>query len=308
MFVLLRRPRVFGSIEATTILTYGDLQICSSVWSCPCCSNYISEKRRVELNALLAYARKTGLFPVMLTLTVKHSKNNCLDDLLKHLKGAKMRLINHRAYTTLKPQIIGSVTATEVTGGGFNGWHPHFHIVLLVKANTETEAVTLIEKLRNPWLVSLKAEGLEGSEAAFQVQSAKAAGNYIAKWGVAEELSLGGKKKGRSGRTPFQLLADYAEGDIGAGYLFQEYSRVFKGRKQLVWSPGLKDLAGIKEMSDEKVAAEEVRRFEESKLDEWIKSFGHIMWTFHRYKRAEILEEVEESKKPKPPTSSESSV
>ena len=93
------------------------------------------------------------------------------------------------------------MTATEVTGGGFNGWHPHFHIILLIKADTETEAVTLIEKLRNPWLVSLKAEGLEGSDAAFQVQSAKAAGNYITKWGVAEELALGNKRRGHWAHT-----------------------------------------------------------------------------------------------------------
>jgi len=33
MFVLLRRPRVFGSIEATTILTYGARQKNPARWS-----------------------------------------------------------------------------------------------------------------------------------------------------------------------------------------------------------------------------------------------------------------------------------
>lgn len=274
---------------------FTNLQTCGSVWDCPCCSNAISEKRRVELNTLLAYARKKGLFPIMLTLTTRHGKEDSLKSLLERLKKAKRSLVRHWTYKTLKPQIVGSVTATEVTGGGFNGWHPHFHIILLIKADTETEAVTLIEKLRNPWLVSLKAEGLEGSEAAFQVQSAKAAGNYITKWGVAEELALGNKKKGRTGRTPFQLLADYSDDDNKAGFLFQEYSKAFKGKRQLVWSDGLKDLAKINEKSDDEIAAEEVRKFEESLCDHLVHSFTPAEWKEVRHKRADILSEVEAS-------------
>ena len=78
-------------------------------------------------------------------------------------------------------------------------------------------------QLREPWLASLRAEGLDGSGAAFQVQGATAAGNYVGKWGAAEELALSGKKSGRAGRSPFQLLADYADqNDARAGALFAE--------------------------------------------------------------------------------------
>ena len=93
-------------------------------------------------------------------------------------------------------------------------------------------------QLREPWLASLRAEGLDGSGAAFQVQGATAAGNYVGKWGAAEELALSGKKSGRAGRSPFQLLADYADqNDARAGALFAEFAGVFKGRRQLGGRP-----------------------------------------------------------------------
>ena len=101
----------------------------------------------------------------------------------------------------------------------------------------------------------LRAEGPDGSGAAFQVQGATAAGNYVGKWGAAEELALSGKKSAPRGAQPFQLLADYADqNDARAGALFAEFAGVFKGRRQLVWSPGLKKLAGIDEVSDEQAA------------------------------------------------------
>ena len=271
------------------------LQTCGSVWDCPCCSSSISEKRRVELNDLLVYSRKEKFFPIMLTLTVKHNYADNLVNLLNSLKEAKRRMANHWGYKKVKEKLIGTVTATEVTGGGVNGWHPHFHIILILKTSTEEEALALVKTLKQPWLVSLRAEGLEGSDAAFQVQNASAAGKYITKWGAAEELALSGKKKGRAGRTPFQLLADYADDDSRAGFLFQEYSRAFKGRRQLVWSNGLKKLAKINEKSDEDIAAEEVRKFEESLCDHLVHSFTPTEWKEVRHNRADILSEAEES-------------
>ena len=94
--------------------------------------------------------------------------------------------------------LIGSVTATEVTGGGTHGWHPHFHTLMLIEATTEAEAIEFVERLRAPWLSCLRAFGLDGAGAAFDVQGAASAGNYVGKWGAAEELALGERK-----RTPW---------------------------------------------------------------------------------------------------------
>ena len=60
-------------------------------------------------------------------------------------------------------------------------------------------------------------------------KGAASAGNYVGKWGAAEELALGERKKGRHGRTPFQLLHDASEtGDTLASELFVSMQRPSK--------------------------------------------------------------------------------
>lgn len=236
---------------------FSGVQVCGSVWACPCCSSAISETRRGELNALLAWARAQGLRPIMLTLTTRHGLGDDLGELLGRLKDAKQRFHRHRAWTALKPLVAGSVTATEVTYGRA-GWHPHLHMIVLVRAADQSEAVALGEGLQGAWLASLRGAGLDGTGAGYSVQGAAEAGRYIGKWGAGEELALGGIKTGRKGgRTPAQLLADAVdEGDRAAGALWRTYAEAFHGRRQLVWSRGLKSAAGIGEVSDEEAARE----------------------------------------------------
>ena len=271
---------------------FAGLQTCGSPWPCPCCSGTISDRRRVELNDLLAWARSRGFVPVLLTLTARHSKTDDLRTLLDRLKKAKQRLAQRREWRAL--DLVGSVTATEVTGGGLHGWHPHFHVLLVVRAGSELEAVTGVEALKDAWLACLKGCELSGTGAAFDVRGAADAGNYVAKWGAAEELALGERKKGRLGRTPFQLLQDYAEGgDANAGALFTEFAKVFKGRRQLVWSRGLKALAGIEEKSDERIAEEDAKRAEEAESETLMGSFDRLEWRGLREHRAQLLQAAE---------------
>ena len=231
---------------------YEGTQTCGSVWACPCCGARISETRREELGTLLSWARAQGYHVRMITLTVRHGRDDDLADLLEGLKDAKRRWARHRAYRDIKPYIVGSVTATEVTGGGQHGWHPHIHVVEILKEDID------LTPLRDAWLASLRGAGLEGTGAGWDVRAADETGKYLAKWGAAEELSLTGLKKGRAGRTPAQLLAASCDdGDREAGRLWAEYAQVFHGRRQLVWSRGLKALAGVGEVDDATAARDE---------------------------------------------------
>lgn len=244
------------------------LQTCGSVWACPCCSARISEKRREELGRLLSWARSKSYHVRMVTLTCRHGEDDGLADLMMRLKGrtgnkakgiktfrgAKQRMADDRRYRDhVKPHVIGSVTATEVTGGGAHGWHPHMHMILILDQDIE------LTPMRDAWLGSLRGAGLEGSGRGWDVRPADETGQYIAKWGAAEELALSGQKKGRgSGRTPTQLLAASCDdGDRAAFELWAEYVTAFHGLRQLVWSKGLKALAGIDEIEDEEAAKDQ---------------------------------------------------
>lgn len=233
---------------------YEGLQTCGSVWHCPCCGARISETRKDELNQLLAWARAQGYKIKMITLTARHGRDDDLSELLKAMKEAKQRFARHRTYRGIKLHMVGSVTATEVTCGAANGWHPHFHMIVITDEEID------MEPLRGAWLASLRGAGLDGAGAAFQVQNAEAAGRYIGKWGAAEELTMKDQKKSKGGRTPAQLLAASCDDDDRvAGMLWSEYAEAFHGRRQLVWSRGLKAMAGIGEIDDDEAAKDEMQ-------------------------------------------------
>lgn len=220
------------------------------------------------MGRLLSWARANGYHVRMVTLTCRHGRDDDLADLMVRMKGragnkakgiktfrgAKQRMADDRRYKDhVKPHVIGSVTATEVTGGGAHGWHPHMHMILILDEDID------LTPMRDAWLGSLRGAGLEGSGRGWDVRPADETGKYIAKWGAAEELALSGQKKGRgTGRTPTQLLAASSdEGDRAAGELWAEYARVFHGLRQLVWSRGLKDRVGIDEIKDEEAALDQ---------------------------------------------------
>ena len=230
------------------------LQQCGSVWHCPVCSRIISAERRDELNCLLAWARRQELMPVMLTLTGRHRRTDTLSRLMSGMKGAKRRLHQSRGWRDVVGHITGHVTATEITHGQ-HGWHLHFHMILLLDDRGTDRA---LYGLREDWERALQREGLDCNDHGFDLQDASRAGDYVAKWGAAEELTLSGCKvsKGDKGRTPWQLLVD-AEADTAAARLWQEYGCAFKGRRQLVWSRGLKAAARIDEKSDAEIIESE---------------------------------------------------
>jgi hypothetical protein len=70
------------------------------------------------------------------------------------------------------------------------------------------------------------------------------------------EIAGGRFKKGRKkGRTPFEILADGLETGLADDLdLWLEWETASKGRRQLVWSRGLKVRVEIEELSDEEIA------------------------------------------------------
>lgn len=250
-----------GGVEVlqspSKIASYAGLQVCGSVWTCPICSTKIAEERRRELNRSLEWGRGQGYKPVLLTLTMRHSIGHTLYDSLKSLKTAKQRFHQSRAWRGVKRCLEGHITATEVTHGQ-NGWHPHFHMLLFLSTANEEEALLLVESARKAWQAALQNVGYGCNQHAYHVQGAASAGDYVGKWGPAEEMTLSNTKEAkRSGKglSPWQLLAQSATGHKQSGALFIEYARVFKGSRQLVWSPGLKERIGIEEVEDLEVAA-----------------------------------------------------
>lgn len=270
--------------------SFAGLQSCGLVWQCPACAARISETRRRQLNDGLAWAKGQGHCIAMITLTARHGDGDDLAELLRGMKGAKRRLHQHRKWKRIKGDVVAVLTATEVTHGR-NGWHPHFHMVVITRTKATYKALA---ELGDPWRAALRAEGLDGAAAAFDCQGASAAGRYVGKWGAGEELTLSGKKRAKGkGRTPLQLLEAHKAGNEDAGELWLEYVTAFHRRTQLDGLKKLVDLAGLKEISDEEAARDEAQDGQERDQEPLVNIDSDTWRQKARKRRTDILDAAE---------------
>lgn len=238
---------------------YDNLQRCGSIWLCPVCAQQISEGRRKELQlATSKFYKKDRGFIYLLTLTNPHHHGDNLKQLLEGQKKALHRFWTLRKSRTLFESLgkVGHIIATEATYGK-NGWHPHYHILLFFSQPINSKAVKAY--LATCWQNCCKLSGLKvpSIEHGCDLRDGKYADQYVGKWGLEDEVTKGHTKKGREGsETPWDLLRQSEGGCERSGYLFKQYADAFKGKRQLSWSKGLKELLLVNEVTDEELATE----------------------------------------------------
>lgn len=253
--------------QSTERASLHGLKRCKNLHCCGSCARSIAAKRKTELDALFVAARAAGCSVWLLTVTFSHKRGDVLASILDQFKAAQARFRQLTAWRDLKGSLVGTVQNLELTWSPNAHWHPHAHMVLISK-DAPSVAFGRIDALRSSWLAALKSAGLHGGKAAWQLQDGSAAQNYIAKFGPAEameltdgtakEMTMSAAKSGRAGsRSPFQILDDYRDGDAQSGALFLEYAAAMVGRRALIWSNGLKDWAGVNEVSDEVAASDD---------------------------------------------------
>lgn len=149
------------------------------------------------------------------------------------------------------------VRAPEATWSPDNGWHPHHHAVWLTayplaegaRESLRGELFALWRDACARFDLGAPSE-LHGVDVA---QGYESAGDYVSKWGMAEELTMGRLKAGKLGSvSAWGLLLRANQGDIAAGRLWLEFVTAYKGRAQLFWSPGMRKTLGLSdEISDD---------------------------------------------------------
>lgn len=275
-------------------VTYGNLQRCSSVWTCPYCAPQITEQRKKELNeALYIEAPKLGLYPVMVTLTLSHHFGQTLQDLLnvlcgtrvsvegrkskKEIPGARNILLSGRKWQSLATEygVAGWIHNLEILYSTMgNGWHPHIHMILMLDRVLDGKAATKLQsQLRRMWLPSLRKAGKNFGQkiTASWEHGCKVttdAGNiadYVSKygklpantWTVATEITKAQMKHRTEGFNIWELIALAGDGVGESARLVKEYYFATKGRKQLQWSEKLRKRLNVTLESDETVASAE---------------------------------------------------
>lgn len=289
--------------------SYGGLIVCGSVWVCPVCATKITEKRRHELAQALTTTKAQGGSALLLTLTVPHYGHHRVKNTLDGLTDAYRRFTNRKPFKRAAELlgVFGRVKTTEVTYGP-NGWHPHLHVLLFTSAPVTPGTLRLVKSdLLDQWKSACVAAGLpEPNKHGLSLDDGSKAAQYVSKWGIENEMTKGHLKTARTNDhlSPFGLLDLHVDRSSAAsdfqreiaplaGFLFHEYARAFKGKRQLVWSDGLRSRLGLdQEKTDEELAASH---------DQDADLFAQIpleMWTviLQANKRGEVLEVCRQGK------------
>lgn len=289
------------------VAKYHNLQYCGSVWVCPDCSYKISQERKKELADAMKGCRDKGLHVAMLTLTVPHYLGDDLKTLLKKMSKAKHSLWtnrNSREYFADQFSMLGHITATEVKYSDNNGFHPHFHILCFLDKQYAKEDLEIIEsELYEYWAEKCVKSGLgkpnrrNGIDLKMGSNNEDMLADYISKWGMAEEMTQAHLKVGKKNMQSLTMweVLELAQMESSTkdkySYIFKTYADSFKGRRQLFWSKGLKELLKIEVKDDEEIAnAEE----ENTEIYDAMFLSPQDWWAICYHKiRAEFLELVE---------------
>lgn len=248
---------------------------CASVWLCPVCSSVIQSKRTTEVQKAIDWANDNDYQVAMVTYTSSHNVKMSLIEFGQKLQKAyEMMMKNIRK--SRKKYEIGYIKGVEFTHSYRNGWHKHYHVILILKKECDVNAY--FATIKKSWETACIKNNLldatnEKAVSDFRehsvdiVKSAKEISNYVNKssksWTLADEMSKSVLKIGHNNehRTPFQILCDIAiTKDKKQRYkdidVFVEYMLYTYGLHQQDYSNGLKDAVGIRELSDEEIIEE----------------------------------------------------
>lgn len=233
------------------------LLTCGSVWACPVCSAKIRAERASEVQHVVAWHGDAMLW----TLTVRHARGHALADVRRGVSKAMRLMARGAPWRRWKARVgfVGSVRALEVTHGA-NGWHPHLHLVLLVRdvGALEREATWLAERWRSCVVAALGAAHAPDIAHGSDIRRCADA-TYLAKLGLEVTDASGAKSGG--GRSPWRIARDAAEGDELADVrLWREFCDAMFGARMLTWSAGLRARAGLgPDVADAELAADQER-------------------------------------------------
>jgi len=297
----------------TGLAGYDNLQYCGSVWVCPDCSYKISQERKTELAEAMKSCRAKGFQVLMLTLTVPHYAGDDLRQLLKKMSSAKHAFWtnrNSRDYLSEQFPLIGHITATEVKFNDRNGFHPHYHILCFSEQKFKQEDIDLIQaELYEFWAEKCVKQGFgkPSKEHGLHIKigsNEDMLADYVSKWGLASEMTQAHQKIGKKNKDSLtmwevlELSTFEASTNDKYGRIFKKYAQAFKGRAQLFWSKGLKDLLTNKLTEEEE---EEKRKNENDEYCQFLEDNPLVLslhekdwWSicYHK-KRAEFLDLIE---------------
>jgi hypothetical protein len=250
---------------------YQNIMRCDNVWLCPVCSGRITSRRAEEIRQAYGYAVDVLNYRVvMVTYTLQHSRFDSLQKNLDDIRDARRKMRSGRKWQKFKADYgySGAISSLEVTWGLKNGWHTHVHEIMFFDDKKADYELSVKDRVLDNWLNDSLSQWWIDSLAKVNRSASLQNGidvtstdqyiaEYVAKfgklpasetWDIALELSKSMSKQDSDGMHPFTILERSNNPVVPVEdrkrYLavWYEYADAFHGRKQMYWTPGLKEL------------------------------------------------------------------
>lgn len=134
------------------------IRTCKSVHPCPVCMTARCGAMRREFTKAAEWQAARGGRTIIVTLTSQHRAHERCFDVLSDICKTWSRVTNHRGWRKLLKGQDGNRPLLEhycrvlETVNGTAGWHPHFHVLLLVPALSPEEEQELRTSITQLWI------------------------------------------------------------------------------------------------------------------------------------------------------------
>lgn len=252
------------------------VETCGSANVCLRCAAKIRAEKAADSGTVLRAHREAGGHAVFMSLTFAHSIVDPFDELIDDAMKA-WTTFNSGRFKSIKKRwgIVDFIRSLETTHSWANGLHPHHHGALLTErpigqdTDDPDELLDLQAELYEAWSAALATVGRTAHHDIgvdlVPIRDEEGIGAYISK--IELELTRGDLKRGAGdSRSMWQVGLDAADGCERSVAVWAEYVRAIKGRRWLSTSEGLWKRYGINDRTDEEIAEDTAKDFEEVAL------------------------------------------
>lgn len=231
-------------------------------------------RRAVEIGTAVQNWWKLGGRVAFMTFTVRHNSGDSLETVWGAISRAWSRAVKGKAWQTDKERhgVEGYLRVIEVTQG-LNGWHVHVHALVFLRAGVGSSSDLQASMFRR-WSAGAVAAGLRAPLSRAQdvqvltgnERGRRKIAEYLSKaqynGSLGQELTNTQSKAARSThstRSTWEILDGARDGLATEVGLWGVWETASRGKRQIAWSRGLRELLGVgKEAADEEIAAEEL--------------------------------------------------
>ena len=226
---------------------------CDQVHKCPCCAAKIQARRTNEIAEIIG---AKGRWSIYLTLTLEHSRDDNLKNLLKTLSKCWNRLRNGTfGRRSKKYGQIGFVRTLDLTFSNKSGFHPHYAILLVFDSAPTKEQIQELKKLCfENWKKAVSIEARNAVEDGFYfdtITNPNDTAAYLAKINsIAWEVGSNTFKQAANGHLNQWQILEMAENSSYFAKIWRDYEVGIKGSRAIHNSKNFKDLLEESEEED----------------------------------------------------------